>query len=232
MAQSKTKRGMSFTGQLTVYDLPAVADKEIVSLSNTKPAIANALAHGLNTGDAIWVESESNEAINGYYLVDKSNEDTFALIGLDGTDIGTVTDAKFATMEAHLFCDVTSMKVSPLKTKTSDVTTICDAAPVTEVDKEAGSMSLSALWVPDKPVQDLIDELSAELETIFFKYSPKQSSQIFGYQVKITSLDQDGKSGEKWQLSIEATINGTIRKLNTNSKQNINSKQNTRRGVK
>ena len=232
MAQSKTKRGMSFTGQLTVYDLPAVADKEIVSLSNTKPAIANALAHGLNTGDAIWVESESNEAINGYYLVNKSDEDTFALIGLDGTNIGTVTDAKFATMEAYLFCDVTSMKISKLKTKTSDATTICDADPVIEVDKEAGSMNLSAFWMPDKPVQDLIDELSGEMETIFFKYSPKESRQIFGYQVKITSLEQDGKSGEKWQLSIEATINGAIRKLKTDSKQNINSKQNTRRGVK
>lgn len=211
---------MSFTGQLTVYDLPAVATKEIVSLSNTKPAIANALAHGLNTGDAIWLESESNEAINGYYLVNVSNEDTFAVIGLDGSDIGTVTDAKYTIMDAHLFCDVTSMKVSKLKTKTSDATTICDSDPVTEIEKEAGSMSLSALWMPDKPIQDLLDDLSEEMETIFVTYKPRQSSQIFGYPVKITGFDQDGKVGEKWQLSIEATINGSIRKLNTNFKPN------------
>ncbi|PIT08229.1 phage tail tube protein [Snodgrassella alvi] len=207
------KRGMDFTGQTCFYDLPDMPTKGITSLTNTKPAIATAVGHGLKTGDVIWVESEESEGINGYYLVDVSNEDTFALMILDGEDIGTITDAKFTTPKRYSFCDATSVKISAFKTKEQDVTTICDDGTVVELIREAGTISLSSLWVPDKPVQEFLEEMAEELETIFMTLKPKGSKTIRGYQVKITSYDWDGKSGDKWQAALELKINGRGRRV-------------------
>lgn len=218
MAQASRRRvtrGKSYKHILNVYAMPEIPTNEITALTNTKPAIASALAHGLKTGDAIWLESVSNEAINGYYLVDVSDEDTCAIIGLDGTDIGTVTDAKFTALRCYRFCDATSVKISKFKTKEVDVTTNCDESSVTETEKEAGSISLSGLWVPDKPVQNMLEEVAEEMDTIFITIQLKDSRYIFGFQVKITSFDQDGKSGDKWQFALELKINGSNRKLDT-----------------
>ncbi|NUE66970.1 phage tail tube protein [Snodgrassella sp. ESL0253] len=209
----RTKRGMSFTCSTSFYDLPDVPTQAIENLSNTKPAIATAVAHGLKTGDVIWVESAESSAINGYYLVSVSNADTFAVMTLDGEDIGTVTDAKFTTVKRYSFCDATSIKIAAIKTKAIDATTNCDEGAVTELEKEPGTISLSGLWAPDKEVQDFLEEMAEELETIFFTFRPKGSKYMRGYQVKITSLDWDGKSGDKWQFSIELQINGRSRKL-------------------
>ncbi|WP_239323651.1 phage tail tube protein [Snodgrassella gandavensis] len=211
--KKSAKRGMSFNSRTYFYDLPETPTKVISELTNTKPAIATSVGHGLKTGDAVWVESVENEAINGYYLVSVSNEDSFALMTLDGEDIGTVTDAKFTTVKRYSFCDATSVKIAAIKTKTIDATTICDEGAVTELEKEPGTISLSGLWVPDKEVQDFLEEMAEELETIFFSLKPKGSKYMRGYQVKITSLDWDGKSGDKWQFSIELQINGRSRKL-------------------
>ncbi len=215
VAKRSSKRGMSFNSRTYFYDLPETPTKEITALSNTKPAIATAVGHGLKTSDVIWVESVENEAINGYYLVSVSNEDTFALMTLNGEDIGTVTDAKFTTVKGYLFCDATSVKIAALKTKAIDATTICDEGSVTELEKEPGTISLSGLWAPDKAVQDFLEEMAEELETIFFTLKPRGSKYMRGYQVKITSLDWDGKSGDKWQFAIELQINGRSRKLDT-----------------
>jgi len=217
MAQASrrsTKRGKSFNSIVNIYAMPEVPTKVITTLSNTKPAIANAIAHGLNTGDAVWIESITNDSINGYYLVQVSNEDTFAVIGLDGSDIGTVKDAKFTSPPCYRFCDSTSVKISKFKTKEVDVTTICDESGVTETEKESGSISLSGLWVPDKPVQNLLEEVAEDMDTLFITIQLKGSRYIFGFQAKITSFDQDGKSGDKWQFSLELKINGSNRKLN------------------
>ncbi|PIT14006.1 hypothetical protein BGI32_08230 [Snodgrassella alvi] len=211
--KKSAKRGMSFNSRTYFYDLPETPTKVISDLTNTKPAIATSVGHGLKTGDAVWVESVENDAINGYYLVSVSNEDSFALMTLDGEDIGTVTDAKFTTVKRYSFCDATSVKIAALKTKAIDATTICDEGAVTELEKEPGTISLSGLWAPDKEVQDFLEEMAEELETIFFTLKPKGSKYMRGYQVKITSLDWDGKSGDKWQFSIELQINGRSRKL-------------------
>ncbi|PIT54747.1 phage tail tube protein [Snodgrassella alvi] len=211
--KKSAKRGMSFNSRTYFYDLPETPTKVISDLTNTKPAIATSVGHGLKTGDAVWVESIENDAINGYYLVSVSNEDSFALMTLDGEDIGTVTDAKFTTVKRYSFCDATSVKIAAIKTKAIDATTICDEGAVTELEKEPGTISLSGLWVPDKEVQDFLEEMAEELETIFFTLKPKGSKYMRGYQVKITSLDWDGKSGDKWQFSIELQINGRSRKL-------------------
>ncbi|PIT52317.1 hypothetical protein BHC44_08800 [Snodgrassella alvi] len=211
--KKSAKRGMSFNSRTYFYDLPETPPKVISDLTNTKPAIATSVGHGLKTGDAVWVESIENDAINGYYLVSVSNEDSFALMTLDGEDIGTVTDAKFTTVKRYSFCDATSVKIAAIKTKAIDATTICDEGAVTELEKEPGTISLSGLWVPDKEVQDFLEEMAEELETIFFTLKPKGSKYMRGYQVKITSLDWDGKSGDKWQFSIELQINGRSRKL-------------------
>lgn len=211
--KKSAKRGMSFNSRTYFYDLPETPTKVISELTNTKPAIATSVGHGLKTGDAVWVESVENEAINAYYLVSVSNEDSFALMTLDGEDIGTVTDAKFTTVKKYSFCDATSVKIAAIKTKAIDATTICDEGAVTELEKEPGTISLSGLWAPDKEVQDFLEEMAEELETIFFSLKPKGSKYMRGYQVKITSLDWDGKSGDKWQFSIELQINGRSRKL-------------------
>lgn len=211
--KKSAKRGMSFNSRTYFYDLPETPTKVISELTNTKPAIATSVGHGLKTGDAVWVESVENEAINGYYLVSVSNEDSFALMTLDGEDIGTVTDAKFTTVKRYSFCDATSVKIAAIKTKAIDATTICDEGAVTELEKEPGTISLSGLWAPDKEVQDFLEEMAEELETIFFSLKPKGSKYMRGYQVKITGLDWDGKSGDKWQFSIELQINGRSRKL-------------------
>ena len=223
-----TKRGMAFKGEFWVYDLAAVADKAIASLSNTKPAIANALAHGLKTGDGIWIESETNSGINGYYLVDVSNEDTFAVIGLDGTGIGTVTDAKFTAPESYLLCDVTDLKVDDLKTKEEDDTVICDDEPHTSVRKEPGAISVSGIWNPDKTAQEILDELIQSTETLLFTYKPKNSTLKFGYQVVITNSSKQAKVNEDWKFSMDGKINGTIRHVRVKA----DNKPTTKRGAK
>lgn len=212
-----TKRGTPFTNQTAVFDLPDVPTNEITNLSNSKPAIATSLAHGLSTSDAIWLESETNSAINGYYLVSVNTEDSFAVIGLNGEDLGTITDAKFTKLIRYPFCDATSIKISPIKTKETDVTTNCDEDPVTEVQKESGTISMSGLWMPDKKVQDFLEEMAEETETIFLTVKPKKSKTLRGYQVKITSFDEDGKSGDLWQFSMELKLIGRQRKLDTTS---------------
>jgi hypothetical protein len=208
-----TKRGMSFKSNTYFYDLPDVPTKEISALTNTKPAIATSVGHGLKTGDVVWLESEENGAINGYYLVDVSNEDTFALMILDGEDTGTITDAKFTTPKRYSFCDATSVKISAFKTKEINVTTICDEDSVVELETEPGTISLSGLWEPDKAVQSFLEDMAEEKETIFFTMKPKGSKRMRGYQVKITSYDWDGKSEDKWQFAMELKINGRGRKL-------------------
>lgn len=225
---ASTKRGLPFVGKSLVCIKQAAAANAITALSNTDPAIANALAHGLKTGDAIWLESKSNEAINGYYLIEVSNEDTFAVIGLDGTDIGTVTDAKFTAPECYQFCDVNSLKVDAVKTKEDDATTICDEDPYTEVTIEAGSLSMSGLWQPDKEVQGILYKMAKAGETIFFIYKPKHSKVMFGYQLKITSMSNDGKSRENWTFSLDGKINGTIRIV----KVDTDKQPTTKRGAK
>lgn len=225
---ASTTRGMAFKGAFWVYDLPDAATKAIASLSNTSPAIANALAHGLKTGDGIWIESETNSGIDGYYLVDVSNEDTFAVIGLNGENIGTVTDAKFTAPECYLLCNVTDLKVDDLKTKEDDDTTICDEEPHTSVRKEPGAISVSGIWNPDKISQEILDNLIQKTQTLLFAYKPKNSTLKFGYQVVITNSSKQAKVNEDWKFSMDGKINGTIRHVRVKA----DNKPTTKRGAK
>ncbi|WP_367417159.1 hypothetical protein [Snodgrassella alvi] len=225
---ASTKRGLAFKGQFWIYDLPAVAGKAIASLSNTKPVIANALAHGLKTGDGIWIESETNSGINGYYLVDVSNEDTFAVIGLNGEDIGTVTDAKFAALECYMLCNVTDLKVDDLKTKENDDSTICDAGAHTSTSKDSGAISVSGIWNPDIKAQEILDELIQTTETLLFAYKPEKSTLKFGYQVVITNSSKQAKATEDWKFSMDGKINGTIRQVRVKA----DNQPTTKRGAK
>lgn len=225
---ASTNRGMAFKGAFWVYDLPDAATKAIASLSNTSPAIANALAHGLKTGDGIWIESETNSGINGYYLVDVSNEDTFAVIGLNGEDIGTVTDAKFTAPECYLLCNVTDIKVDDLKTKEDDDTTICDEEPHTSVRKEPGAISVSGIWNPDKISQEILDNLIQKTQTLLFVYKPKNSTLKFGYQAVITNSSKQAKVNEDWKFSMDGKINGTIRHVRVKA----DNQPTTKRGAK
>lgn len=152
MAQKKT-RGIGFQSAIRIYKQPddvAAHGAAITHLTNTNPAIATVDNHTLQNGDVVYVESEHNEAVNGYYFVTVSNENTFALLDLDGTDIGTLTDAKYVAVEYFNFCDANSCSIEAMKTKSTDATTNCDDGPVTELERDPGTISIGALWAPDK----------------------------------------------------------------------------------
>lgn len=209
-------RGEGFQSQLRIYKQPLTAnDKPIDSISNEKPAKATITGNTLKDGDAVYVTSVSNEAVNGYYLVGKgaSATDVVTLYGLDGTGIGTVTDAKYNAVEYFNFCDATSVKIEAMKTKTTDATTNCDEAPVTELEKDAGSISIGALWSPDKEVHEYIDDCFEDLVGFFIMFKPHNSLMLYGFDVKITSYSNDGQANEKWKSSVEMVVNGRKRKM-------------------
>lgn len=61
--------------------------KSVTALSNAGPAVATSTAHGLLDGDEVLLLSGWEEATENVFKVDQLTADTFALLGLDTTDL-------------------------------------------------------------------------------------------------------------------------------------------------
>jgi hypothetical protein len=60
----------------------------IVSTTNAAPIAVTATAHGLSTGDSVFISGADDSAANGAWIVNVSDANTFTLIGSTGTSVG------------------------------------------------------------------------------------------------------------------------------------------------
>lgn len=62
------------------------AAKNLSTMSNASPTVANSVAHGYNDNDELLLTSGWEDATDTVYKADQLTADTFSLLGLDTTD--------------------------------------------------------------------------------------------------------------------------------------------------
>lgn len=82
---------------MATYDFPegshfyftevAAAAKAVSAISNANPAVATAAAHGFTAGQEILLASGWEDASDAVFRVDVPTADSFAIVGLDTTDL-------------------------------------------------------------------------------------------------------------------------------------------------
>ncbi|WP_156471641.1 hypothetical protein [Snodgrassella sp. CFCC 13594] len=174
---------------IKVFKQPGTPSNSITALTNANPSVATVTDHNLTSGDAIYLTSDNISGQQNWFLVDVIDENSFAVIGLDGTSIGTVTDAKFIKGDSFGFCETTDMKVTPYSVKFNDDTTVCDAYPSEYPTLEAGSISIGAMWSTDNGVQDYLEDLGQVLGSTFVVFKPKSAKTIRGFVCALKALN-------------------------------------------
>lgn len=206
MAQEK--RGTPFNGtQMKFAKTPGTPTTAITKLSNANPAVATVASHGLKNGDVVLLASVDNPAVNGLYVAAQTATATeFTVVGLDGSGLGTVGDAKFIKVDAFGFCDATSLDVEAATVDYEDMTTNCDDYPYEEGNIKAGAIQMEISYDPDKDVNQFLENLLFNQADTVFQFKPKAKKSMRSFVCSVSSFKFNGQANGKYKASLNLKI--------------------------
>ena len=206
MAQQK--RGTPFNGtQIKFAKAPGTPATAITQLSTANPAVATVASHGLKNGDVVLLASESNPAVNGLYVAAQTDTATkFTVVGLDGSAVGAVSDAKFIKVDTFGFCDATSLDIESATVDYEDMTTNCDDYPYEEGNIKAGAIQMEISYDPDKEVNQYLEGLLFSQADTVFQFKPKDKTALRSYVCSVSGFKFNGQANGRYKASLNLKI--------------------------
>lgn len=189
----------------------------ITSISNANPAVVTKSSHGRSSGDVIYIQGVNGmtEVNGGAYIVQKVDNNSFKLVGVNSTNWGTYTSGgSFDVGTWTEMCIGQWSRTGASKTEI-DFTDSCSTEIETELGlRGPGSLQLSFNYAPNtSTAQVALDEWDESSDTMAVKFVlPNSGGTVVRLgQVQQTS-DTAGVNG-KWEASATIRLTGKPLKI-------------------
>lgn len=168
------------------------------SITNTVPTapVFNHNAHGLQTGDVVFLSGTDYPSASGYFPVKVNSENDFVLVGVNFSFLssGELSKVRYHKATMSGFCDATNIKITPFTISTETVTTNCDEVKQEIGTVEAGETSMSINWKIDHELHHTLENMGEKQIPTYYQFKRMGGNRLRGFKAFVSAFEYSGEA--------------------------------------